>query len=106
MRGSSPRMTGGELHHRTEVADRAAGGGGVGRGDDGGGVDAVVGVEVLHRASLAEVLDAERLHAVAAHAAEPGQRRRVAVQHGDEAGVAVERGERKSGGRARVWQYV
>src|SRR3546814_267892 len=43
MRGSSPRMTGGELHHRPEVADRAAGGGGVGRGDDGGGVDAVVG---------------------------------------------------------------
>ena len=41
--------------------------------DDGVGVDAVVAIEVVDRAGLAEVLDAERFDAMAAHAAEPAQ---------------------------------
>jgi len=36
-------------------------------------------------------LDAERLEAVAAHAAEPAERGRMAVDHGDEAAVARQR---------------
>src|SRR5438105_12791973 len=42
-----------------------------GRIDDRVGVDAVVAVEVANSTGLAELLDAERLGAVAAHAAEP-----------------------------------
>jgi hypothetical protein len=45
-------------------------------------------VEIVDGAGLAEMLDAERLDAVAAHAAEPAQRRRMAVDHGDDAAVA------------------
>src|SRR4029079_19518802 len=40
---------------------------------------------------LAERLDAERLDAVAAYAAEPAQRRRMAVDHGHNAAVAWQR---------------
>ena len=54
------------------MADRAARRDGLGGGDDGAGVDAVVGLEVGNRAGLAEMLDAERPHAVAADAAQPG----------------------------------
>ena len=43
------------------------------------------------RAGLAEMLDAERLDAVAAHAAEPAQRGRMAVDHGDDAAIARQR---------------
>jgi hypothetical protein len=39
------------------------------------------------------MLDAERLHAVAAHPAEPAQRRVMAVEHGDDAAVARQRGQ-------------
>ena len=39
------------------------------------------------------MLDAERAHAVAVDAAEPGERRRMAVDHGDEAAVARQRRE-------------
>ncbi|GCC48310.1 hypothetical protein chiPu_0032226, partial [Chiloscyllium punctatum] len=59
--------------------------------DDGVGVDAVVPVEVGDGAGLAEMLDAERLEAVAAHAAEPAERGRMAVDHGHNAAVAAER---------------
>jgi hypothetical protein len=59
--------------------------------DDGVGVDAVVAVEIGNRAGLAEMLDAERLHAVAAHAAQPAERRGMAVEHGDDAAVARQR---------------
>src|SRR4030095_2460335 len=45
--------------------------------DDGVGVDAVVAVEVGDSAGRAKMLDAERLDAGAADAAEPAQRRRV-----------------------------
>ena len=43
----------------------------LGGGDDGVGVDAVVAVEILDRAGLAEMLDAERPHAVAMDGAKP-----------------------------------
>src|SRR5437016_2862176 len=59
--------------------------------DDGVGVDAVVAVEVANAAGLAKMLDAKRLDAVAAHAAEPAQRGRVAVDHGHDAAIAGER---------------
>ncbi len=59
--------------------------------DDGVGVDAVVAIEVVDGAGLAEMLDAERLEPVAAHAAEPAERGRMAVDHGDDAAVARQR---------------
>src|SRR6478752_7465508 len=62
-----------------------------GRIDDGVGVDAVVTVEVSNSSGLAELLDAERLEAMAAHAAEPAERRRMAVDHGHYAAVARQR---------------
>ena len=43
------------------------------------------------RAGLAEMLDAERFDPMAAHAAEPAERRRMAVDHGDDAAVARQR---------------
>ena len=51
----------------------------------------MVAVEVANRAGLAEMLDAERLDAVAADAAEPAERGRMAVEHGDDAAVARQR---------------
>src|SRR5258708_40171111 len=68
-----------------------AGGEAFGRIDDGVGVEAMVPVEVVDGAGLAEMLDAERLEAVAAHAAEPSQRRRMTVDDGDDAAVARQR---------------
>src|SRR6185312_571565 len=59
--------------------------------EDGVGVEAVDAVEVRQIARLAEMLDAERVDAMPRHGAEPGQRRRVAVEHGDERGVLAER---------------
>ena len=73
------------------MAHRGAGGDAFGRVDDSVGVDAVVAVEVVYGAGLAEMLDAERFHPVAAHTAEPTQRRRMAVDHGDDAAVARQR---------------
>src|SRR5512143_1115057 len=72
------------------MEDRGAGGEAFGRIDDGVGIDAVVAVEVGNRAGLAELLDAERLDAVAADAAEPAQRRRMTVDHGNDAAVTGE----------------
>ena len=51
--------------------------------DDRIGVDAIGGVEIGNIARLAEMVDAERRDALAAHRAEPGQRRRMAVGHRD-----------------------
>ena len=42
------------------------------------------------RAGLAEMLDAERADAVAVDAAEPGERRGMAVEDGDDAGSGAE----------------
>src|SRR5580704_15989694 len=63
------------------------------RGNDGVGVDAVVAVEVPDRAGLAEMLDAERPHAMAVDGAEPSQSRRMTVEHADDAAMARQAGE-------------
>src|SRR6202035_3383272 len=76
----------------------------LGGGDDGVGVDAVVAVEVLDRAGLAEMLDAERPHAVAMDGAEPGQGRRMTVQHADDAAMPRQVGEQPLNMRAGVNQ--
>src|ERR1700721_2742439 len=59
--------------------------------DDGVGVEAVMAIEVVDGAGLAEMLDAERLDAMPAHAAEPAERGRMAVDHGDDAAIARQR---------------
>src|ERR1700676_5322387 len=51
------------------------------------GVDAVVAIEIGNGAGLAEMLDAERPHPMAADRAEPGERRRMTIEHGDEAAM-------------------
>src|ERR1700688_4601668 len=66
---------------------------GLGGGDDGVGVDAVVAVEVLDRAGLAEMLDAERPHAMAVDGAEPRQSRRMTVEHADDPAMPRQVGE-------------
>src|SRR5512146_1540704 len=53
-------------------------------GDDRRRVDAVVPIEIRQRSGLAEMLDAERAGAVAVNRAEPGERRRMAVERGDQ----------------------
>src|SRR6476659_8918938 len=78
-------------YRHLSVPDRRADGEPLRRIDDGVGVDAVVAVEVADGSGLAERLDAERLDAVAAYAAEPAQRRRMAVDHGHNAAVAWQR---------------
>lgn len=55
--------------------------------DDGIGVDTVMAVEVLNRAGMPEMLDAERAGAVAGNRTEPSQRGGVATQHRDEAAI-------------------
>ena len=44
-------------------------------------------VQIGQVARLTEVLDAERLNELAAHPAEPAERRRMAVDHRDQAGI-------------------
>src|SRR5262245_50011209 len=78
-------------HRHFAVPHGTAGGEAYGRIDDRVGVDAIVPIEVVDGAGLAEVLDAECFDAMAAHAAEPAQRRRMAVDHGDEAALARQR---------------
>src|SRR6478609_6287904 len=78
-------------HRHLAVADRGADGETLRRIDDGVGVDAVVAIEVANRAGLAELLDAERLNTMTAHAAEPAERRRMAVDYGHDAAVARQR---------------
>ena len=61
-------------------------------------------IELRDRPGLAEMLDAERAHAVAAHGAEPGERRRMAVEHGDDAAMGRHLGEQPLDMAARVHQ--
>ncbi len=86
------------------MPDRAARGDGLGGGDDGVGVDAVAAGEVGDGAGLAEMLDAQRAHAVAVDGPQPGKRRRVVVEHGDEAAVGWHLGEQPLdvGARAHI----
>src|SRR5436309_745077 len=93
MLGSSPSMTALPLRQRLQIPDRPARRGCVRGVDDGVRVDAEMAVEVGDRAGLAEMLDTERLLPVAVDAAEPGERRRVAVQHRDDAAIARELAE-------------
>src|ERR1700751_4685203 len=76
-----------------EITDRPPRRDGLGGGDDGVGVDAVVAVEILDRAGLAEMLDAERPHAMAGDGAQPSQSRRMTVEHADDAAMARQAGE-------------
>src|SRR5262249_42860041 len=77
----------GILGPRFERPDRAPGRKRRRRRDDGVGVDAVVPIKLRDRAGLPEMLDAERAHAMAVDGAEPGERRRMAVEHGDDAAM-------------------
>ena len=58
---------------------------------DGLGVDAVMAVEIGDGARLTEMLDAERARAMTRHRAEPTERRRMAVDDGDEAAMRRQR---------------
>ena len=78
---------------RPEIADRPSRRDGFGRGDDGIGVDAVVPVELRDRAGLAEMLDAERPDAMAGDRAQPAERRRMTVEHADNAAMPRQAGE-------------
>ena len=69
------------------MPDRPAGCDGFGSGNDGARVDAVVGVEILDRTGLPEVLDTERARAMTGDRAEPAERRRMAVDHADDAAM-------------------
>src|SRR5262245_3192140 len=56
-------------------------------------IKAVVGIELGDRARLAEVLDAERPHAMAAHAAEPGERLWVCIRYCYQGRIARQLGQ-------------
>jgi hypothetical protein len=51
----------------------------------------VVAVEVVDGSGLAEMLDPGSLEAMAAHAAEPAQRRGMSIEDGDDAAIARQR---------------
>ena len=59
--------------------------------DDGVGVQTVVGIEIAYGAGLAELLNAQRLNAVALYTTKPRQRRRVTIDHGNESAIARQR---------------
>ena len=59
--------------------------------EDGVRIDAVFGVQVGQIPALAEMVGSERHHTLAAHRAEPGMRRGMTVQHGDQSGIRGER---------------
>src|ERR1700721_2098537 len=80
-------------HRHLAVPHRGAGGEAFGGVDDGVGVHAMVAIEVVDGAGLAEMLDAEGFDLVAAHTAEPAQCRRMAVDHGDDTAIARQRGQ-------------
>src|SRR5215210_3279311 len=82
------RITRPASHRHFAVPHRRAGGEAFGGVDDGIGVNAVVTVQLVDGAGLAEMLDTESFEPVAAYAAEPTQRCRMAVDHGNDAAVA------------------
>src|SRR5580692_5251205 len=90
--------------NNAEISDRPPRRDGLGGGDDGVGVDAVVAVEILDRAGLAEMLDTERPHAMAMDGAEPRQGRRMTVENADDAAMPRQAGEQPLDMRAGVHQ--
>lgn len=79
---------------RAGVAHRRAGRGSLRGMEDGVRVDAVVAIEVLNRAGLAEMLDTGRLDQVAMDTTEPGECCRMSVDDGDDGAIAGERREK------------
>jgi len=77
------------------VADGRARRDGLRAGNDRVGVDAVMAIELGSGAGLAEMLDAERPHAMPVDRAEPSERGRVTVQHGDDAAMRRQAGWRR-----------
>ena len=75
------------------MADRAAGRDRLRCRNDGIRIDAIMAIKVGQRAGLAEMLDAERPHAMAGDRAKPGQRRRMSVKHADDAAIRRDVGE-------------
>src|SRR6266508_1675822 len=90
------------LSQHPQVPDRPPRRDRLGGGDDGVGVDAVVTIEVGNRSRLAEMLDAKRAHAMALYGAEPGECRRMAVEHADDAAMGRQVGEQPLDMRARM----
>src|SRR5665213_2769852 len=92
------------LRQRLQMPDRPARRDGLRRGDNGIRIDAVMLVELGQRAGLAEMLDAERARAMAGDGAEPGKRRRMAVDHSDDAAMRRHIGKQTLDMRARMHQ--
>ena len=69
------------------TAHRFAVGESIHLGNDGARIDAKMTVEIPDRAGLTKMLDPERNGLMPADGAEPGQRRRMPVNHGDEFAV-------------------
>ena len=87
----APRLlAGGDLavlRQRLEIPNRPPGSESGRGGDDGIGVYAVVPVELRNGTGLPKMLDPERSHPVAVDGTEPSERRRVAVEHRDDAAM-------------------
>src|SRR5262245_17704458 len=87
----APRLlAGGDLaflRQRLEIPNRPPGSEGGRGGYDGVGVYAVVPIELRNGTGLPKMLDPERSYPVAVDGAEPGERRRMAVQHRDDAAM-------------------
>src|SRR2546426_5211032 len=77
-----------------------------GGGDDRGGVDAVVAIEIGARAGLPEVLDAERLLRNAEGAADESERVRMAVEDGHDGHVLLVGGDERLQPRPRRAQVA
>jgi len=90
------------LRQRFEMPDRPARRQRCGRGDDRIGIDTVVPIELRNRACLSEMLDPEGAHAMAVHGAEPGERRRMAVDDGHDPAVGWHIGQQLFDMRAGV----
>src|SRR3982750_4336107 len=80
-------------HRHFAVPHRSPGGQAFCRVNDGVGVDAVVAIELVDGAGLAEMLNAERFEPMAPYAAEPTERGGMAVDHGDDPTVSRQRPE-------------
>src|SRR4051812_50018884 len=80
-------------HGHFAVPHRCAGGQAFRRVDDGVGVDAVVAIELVDGAGLAEMLNAERFEPMAPYATEPTERGGMTVDHRDDPAVSRQRPE-------------